>query len=475
MSIKNPHILSTFKPLSFNDVERIWKHKSVRKLIAEHGPYYGTNPVDIIKSLARELVLNAFTKEWSGPPYDVIELTKMLGFDVMPNDLVPDARISPKVKDKFLIEYNPLQYPTRINFSLAHEIGHTLFSDCAETVRNRSKAIEDGSWELEFLCNVAAAEILLPYAKFSKDANKVALTLDNLLVLAKFYKASAESVFIRFCEVVEKPCMVMLARFNNQGELILDYTVKSDSCKLPELDYDYMIPKNSKAYECIKAGWTEHNLEMWDIFKGRGHRVSAVGLSPIRKQNEPRVGIFIVPEEHDHYVEREIKMVKGDATEPRNDNGKKIIAQVVNTSAGVGFGFGRAMAKKYPASRKALDTWKGKKEGFTLGESQLIKLTDDIYVFQMVAQQGIFPKFGEIPLKYSSLHKCLIDLAEAAKHHHATVHMPLIGAGQAKGDWGIIEGMIFQELIKKDIKVTIYILPSAKEDKKQNRIAELFD
>ena len=37
--------------------------------------------------------------------------------------------------------------------------------------------------------------------------------------------------------------------------------------------------------------------------------------------------------------------------------------------------------------------------------------------------------------------------------------MPRIGAGEAKGDWKIIEGMIHEELIKNDIKVTIYDLP----------------
>ena len=465
---------SNFIESSKTTMKTNWKHKSVRRLIDEHRYSYGNDPIEIIKALSRELIFKAFTKEWTGPPYDIIALAKMLDFEVMPSDLVPDARISPRPQGKFLIEYNPQQYPTRINFSLAHEIGHTLFSDCAETVRNRSKGIEEGSWELEFLCNVAAAEILLPYAKFSKDANKVALTLDNLLVLAKQYKASAESVFIRFCEVVEKPCMIMLARFDKNGDLKLDYAVKSDSSTLNDLAPGYIIPKTSKAYECIKAGWTEHNLENWDIFNGKKHAVSAVGLSPIRKQNEPRVGIFIVPEEHQKYTERGIKTVKGDATEPRG-GGKKIIAQIVNTVAGVGQGFGRAMAKKYPISRRSLEEWKGNKSEFKLGESNLVQLTEDIYAFQMVAQQGIFPKYGEIPLKYSSLHKCLIDLVEAANHLNATVHMPLIGAGQAKGDWEIIEGMIFQELIKKDIEVTVYILPNAKEDKTQNHTVGLFD
>jgi hypothetical protein len=91
----------------------------------------------------------------------------------------------------------------------------------------------------------------------------------------------------------------------------------------------------------------------------------------------------------------------------------------------------------------------------------------------MVAQQGIFPKYGEVPLKYPSLHRCLIDLAEAARHHNASVHMPLIGAGQAKGNWEIIEGMIYQELILKDIDVTVYLLPGKPLKSEENKL-ELF-
>jgi len=448
-------------------MEITWKHKSVKQLISEHGPYHGTNPVEIIKSLSRELVLKAFTKEWDGPPYDILSLAKMLGFEVLPNNSIVDARISPRPKGNFLIEYNPSQIPARINFSLAHEIGHTLFSDCADMVRHRSKEMEDSSWELEFLCNVAAAEILLPYARFSNDANQVPFSLEGLIQLSNRYKASLESVFIRFSEVVEKPCMVMIARFQDNGDLVLDYEIKSTHCKLNDVADGYVIPKSSKAYDCIKAGWTSHDLEEWDIFQGEKYRVFAIGLPAIRRQTQLRAGLLIVPQDYDETPVRGMYEVRGDATEPRKGEGNKIIAQVVNTSAGTGFGFGKAMAKKYPASKKALEQWKSQKGVFVLGETQLVHLTGDVHAFQMVAQQGIFPKYGEIPLKYDSLQKCLVDLAEAAKHLNATVHMPMIGAGQAKGNWDIIQGMIFQELIKKDIEVTVYILPGAKQEKQQ--------
>lgn len=451
-----------------------WKHKSVLKLVAEQGETYGTDPIEIVRGLTRDLVLKAFTKEWSGPPFDMIQLAKLLQMDVMPNELVNDARIIPQQKGKFLIEYNPFQNPSRASFSIAHEIGHSLFSDCAETIRYRSKTVEDYSWELELLCNVAAAEILLPYALFAGHANKVPLTLDSLIGLATKYQASLESVFIRFCEVVDKPCMVILAKFNEDNELELDYVVRSESFKIGALNKGYTIPKSSIAYECMKSGWTSYKLENWDIFGKQANMVFAVGLPALKKQKEPRAGILIVPQEYEESISNEVYTVRGDATEPRGQ-GKRIIVQLVNTGAAVGIGFGKAMAQKYPASKKALEQWKEKKKGFALGQSQLVNLGEDIFVFQMVAQHGVFPKYGEIPLKYDSLRMCLEILAIEAKSLGASVHMPMIGAGQAKGDWEIIKGIINEELIKKEVDVTVYILPGTKQDKKQSETLSLFE
>ena len=62
---------------------------------------------------------------------------KHLNISVIPNSEIYDARVVEKNK-QFQIEYNPNKSQTRIRFSLAHEIAHTLFPDCARMIRNRS-------------------------------------------------------------------------------------------------------------------------------------------------------------------------------------------------------------------------------------------------------------------------------------------------------------------------------------------------
>lgn len=439
-------------------MEHKWSHKSVIALISKYQNEVSGDPSEIIRVLARRLVLESLTSGWNGPPFDLFKLCQTLNINVLPSDLVIDARISIDSKGKYLIEYNPYQNQSRINFSLAHEIGHSLFDDCGETIRYRKKSLETDSWELEFLCNIAAAEILLPYSVFYKDANNVQLSVDNLISLADKYKASLESVFIRLCEVSDKPCLALLTSFNGKDQLEVQYALSSKSCKLRKPKSRSIIPLASKAYDCIKAGWTSHQIESWPIYGEEKFRVFSVGLPPIRKHTSPRVGILIVPDQWDAIPISNIYTVKGDATEPRGE-GNKIIVQIVNTNAGLGMGFGKAMSTKYPESKEAVDNWKKNKKSFRLGDSQLLKLADDIWVCQILAQDGLHPKNGQIPLKYESLYKGISMLLEHAKALDATVHMPMIGTGQAMGDWDIIQSIISQELIQNNIDVSVYVLP----------------
>lgn len=450
---------------------RIWKNKSVLNLIKENN---NQDPIEIIRQKTREMVLNAFEKGWSGPPFDPFKLARLCNISIAPNESIYDARIL-IVDNKFQIEYNPYQKPSRINFSISHELGHILFSDWSETVRNREEDKIGGLWELEFLCDVAASEILLPYAEFSQEANSLPLNMNSLLEISNKYQASLEAVFLRFAQVVNKPCSITITSFEdeNKKKLTVDYFKSSSSSKLT-LNPNYTIPTNSKAYECINSGWTSESLERWDVFGKSFYKIFAIGLPPLKKHKKQRVGIFIAPEHFDEKPERFIYTVNGDATQPRG-GGNKIIVQLVNTTAGVGFGFGRAMSVKWPLSKTTLQEWKVS-NNFQIGNAKLTKLSNDTYVYQILAQKGIRPKQeGETILSYVGLQKCLEELRFIALDLNGTIHMPMIGAGQARGDWNMIQGIIYDELVQHEIDVTVYILPGTKFNPKNNSPLTLFD
>lgn len=431
-----------------------WKHKSIIKLAEETG----NDPITAIRQRARDLVVYGLENGWVGPPFDAIQLAKILNFDIAPNDSISDARIIPIGGNKFKIEFNPFQRPTRMNFSIAHELAHTLLSDCKESVRNREEDPTENR-ELEQVCNIGASEIQLPYAVFSSDANELEnVDLESLIRLSTKYKASLESLFIRFVEVIDLPCAIMICRFNQNDSLTVEYSKASRLFK-PQIPKNISIPKNSNAYECTAPGWTSRETVKWDFLRNDECEIYSIGLTPMRGDDKARVGIVIVPSKQlEKLHERKIKLEYGDATKPRG-NGVKIIAQVVNTSGGLGLGFGKSLAKNFPEVKSELKKWMENKVEFQLGNTNCFQVRSDIYIFQLLAQKGLFAKEHEIPLKYSHLRKCLSDLAHKAIELNASVHMPMIGAGQAKGDWNIILGIIHDEIISKGLNVNIYMLP----------------
>ena len=441
--------------------KKVWSHTSVELLIEEEKSEE-RDPIEIVKNKARKVVLQALEEGWIGPPYSAIELAKILKYDISPNDTIPDARTLALPKGKVLIEYNPFQPPTRMNFSIAHEIAHTLFSDYHEEIRNREEKPQENR-ELEQLCNIGAAEFQLPYVMFPADANNTEeITLIGLIDLANKYKASLESTFNGFVEAVDRSCATLFFTLQDDKKLVLGYS-KSSSIFPLVIPSDFILPQDSNGYNCLTPGTSQSETVKWD-FLDKEYDVFYVGISPVRKENKARIGVIIIPNDgRERLQNRKISINYGDATKPIG-LGTKIIAQVVNTSAGLGAGFGKSLSKNYFTVASALKSWKANKSKFKLGESQLVKIKEDLYVFQMLAQNGLFPKPGKPLLEYTSLQSCLQSLKERALELNAEVHMPLIGAGNAKGDWNVIEGMIYSELVNQNVKVHIYIWGTKKPD-----------
>lgn len=158
-------------------------------------------------------------------------------------------------------------------------------------------------------------------------------------------------------------------------------------------------------------------------------------------------------------MEKCIKYVKGDATEPIG-NGKKIIVHICNDIGGWGRGFVLALSKKWKEPEKC---YRESYRKLSLGDIQYVKVEEDITVCNMVAQHGCYPQkdleTGEIlpPIRYNALKECLIKVAIFAKDNGCSVHMPKIGAGLAGGDWRIIEDIINNTLIKEGIETIVYL------------------
>ena len=143
-----------------------------------------------------------------------------------------------------------------------------------------------------------------------------------------------------------------------------------------------------------------------------------------------------------------IQYVTGDATDPKTP-GTKIIAHVCNDIGGWGRGFVLSVSKRWSEPEKSYRRWyqeQGTDEfpPLELGQVMFVKVSDDTYVANMVAQHGVLPKEdGTPPIRYGALEECLrqVELM-ATDFDHASVHMPRIGCGLAGGEWSEVEKVI---------------------------------
>jgi len=423
----------------------------------------GQDPVAAIIAKAKSLTFHAFESGWSGPPYDPFELADLMKVEVLPCEDVADARTVSAGGSKVRIEFNPNRPPARTKYSVAHELGHTLFPDCAETVRNRTRhsgATRD-EWQLEMLCNIAAAEILMPTG--SLRAEDLDPDIDRLLELRKNFSVSSEAILLRIAKLTASRCLAVAARREPDsptGRYRIDYAVGSQAWPSP-IANGFELPPQTVMSQCTAIGFTAKGDEQW-LGGGGEWRVEAVGIPPYPGHVYPRAIAIVKPPSDPLSQAEKINYLKGDATAPRGST-YRILAQIVNDRGIIwGAGFARAVRRKWPKVQEEFASWAvGNAGDFRLGYVHFSQIEPSLVLANLIAQHGFKP--SPYPkIRYGALETCLQKLADFAACRSAEVHMPRIGTGEAGGAWEIVSEIIEETLCRKGVRVTVYDLPNPK-------------
>lgn len=430
-----------------------WSHPSVLRLLSEGKT---DDPFAWVEHAARELALRAMERGWQGPPYDAFKFADALDIEVVARQDLDDARLVAE-DGKPRIEFNPQRRPERIRFSVAHEIGHTLFDDYAGRARYRDvdkRRADD--WQLEVLCNVAAAEFLMP-AGALPIGEASDLDLARLMGQRARFGVSTEALLRRVVRLTARPSALFAAARSGDGPSFrIDYTVPSRSWRAPVRTGDEVA--ETVLAKCTAVGYSDHATETW-----HGHQlhVQAVGVPPYPGDRFPRVVGLIQPAGVVPPADAGIKFVRGNAADPRLD-GPAIIAHVVNDSARRwgGRGFVRSLMDRYPNSASEFAAWN---DGHRpLGAVHLQEVAREVWVASLVAQAGYGPSpTGQPRLRLHALRQALETLADYAADRGASVHMPLIGTGQGGMPWPTVRDLILEELAGRHLSVTVYVLPDA--------------
>jgi hypothetical protein len=433
-----------------------WTHASVILLAGNN------DPINVITQRAREVVLEALEKGWSGPPYDPFALAELLNIRLIPSQEVVDARLKANTAGTFKLEFNPSRPRARVRYSIAHEIAHTLFPDCAKTVRHRG-AHEDpapDNWQLEALCNIAASEILMPVGSLSKE-DTTQVTVDAVAALRKKFQVSSEAALLRLTRLTDLSCLAFAAhRDEAKGRYFVDYAVASRAWRVP-LRPGSPLPKNTKAHECTAIGYTTAKV-MERLSPTFGEwSVEYLGIPPYPGKSFPRILGIASPLSEQSGDHCRITIVKGSALEPRGE-GNRMIVQIVNDRALTwGAGFSKNLRHKWPELQTRFTRWREEQRSeFRLGAVHLTEIEPSLYLASLVAQHGYGPS-PKPRIRYRALTEALEKVSKFALELNASVHMPKIGSGQSRGRWEIVSEIIDEVLCQNGVAVTVYELPGA--------------
>src|SRR5579883_3172617 len=404
----------------------------------------GADPVAAIIERARRAVLDAMDNGWSGPPFDPLRLAQLLKLDVAPREDVRDARMLATTGGRLRIEFNPNRSRGRVNYSLAHEIAHTFFEDCADRVRHRGhheEGVDQDAWQLEALCNIAASELLMPTGSLPKAT---LLDIDTLLRQRAQFDVSAEALFLRMVQITDEAYAAFCASpAGRRGSYRVDYVIGSAAWCGP-LARGAAVPSTSVVHDCTAIGFTAKADEAW------GHervRIECVGLPPYPGAQLPRVLGLARPTRR-MATQPALTFLRGDATRPRG-TGTKVIVQVVNdaTANWGGSGFVQAVRRRWPHVQEDFRTWVSEAGSRSpqLGSLRIADAEEGIHVASLVAQHGYGPS-STARIRYRALKEGLQALAAFCAERQATAHMPRIGCGQAGGSWDVVEELLHMTL-----------------------------
>lgn len=430
-----------------------WTNPSVLALAGDR------DPVDVVSERAREVVFAAIEQGWTGPPYDPFALAALMQVPVVPRDDLYDARLVADDADDVRLEFNPTRPRDRVRFTIAHELSHTFFPDFRKSARYRSgPEARSDEWQLELLCNLAAAELLMPIGSFQK-LEKEPLKIERLMDTRKEFQVSTEALLLRLIRLTARSSAVFAAARvigdDVKSPFRLDYIIGSRTWT-PRIRRGLRLPATSVLGECTAVGYTAREREAWDDRVG-AIRVECVGIPPYPGQRLPRVVGLLVS---DAGVAETLEMANiiGDATEPRGDGTRLIVHLVNDKTPNWGGPFARALKSRHPLAQSSFRDWSREPGHLELGQVHVVNVADKIAVASLVAQKG-YGAATKTRVRFAALRQALERVAAIARERDASVHMPRIGTGQGGADWPIIREIIDTELVRAGVDVRIYTLP----------------
>ncbi|MBI2842740.1 MAG: ImmA/IrrE family metallo-endopeptidase [Armatimonadetes bacterium] len=169
------------------------------------------DPSAAVEHVANQLLADAGVDV---PPVPLELLASFQGITVVKTvDMPRSGMLIPLPSGDLEVRLRISDSPGRRNFSLAHEIGHTLMPNYSEGPKEKvdlyTGEFVDGNEE-EFFCDVAARALLLPKEMFVGRCSELEPSIDNMLALAEEFACSLEATALRLDQLQPWPCVAVV-------------------------------------------------------------------------------------------------------------------------------------------------------------------------------------------------------------------------------------------------------------------------
>lgn len=142
----------------------------------------------------------------TGPPFDPRRYAEAMGIRVEEkDDIALDGLLKRGDKKEFVVHLKRSAHPLRKNFTLAHELAHTFFYDDLLEFSERFRGRTDlASYDVheERLCDLAAAELLMPSLEFKNDVLQGGISPLTLRTLMNRYGVSLRAIGLRASHLI---------------------------------------------------------------------------------------------------------------------------------------------------------------------------------------------------------------------------------------------------------------------------------
>jgi hypothetical protein len=193
------------------------RHPGLLRFTEEEGT--PGDPVAAIRRRTRAAAAAAMSQGWSGPPWNMELLASLQGIRVENAGHLGRERDALWTSGRILVSHSAP--PTRRRYSIAHEIVHSFLAPHDEGTDLRvlppaDRQAADG--ELEYLCQVGAAELLMPSESYAVRMGPGMPSVALVLQLARDFQVSPEAAARRAVDLAAERCAALCARPWDGGE-----------------------------------------------------------------------------------------------------------------------------------------------------------------------------------------------------------------------------------------------------------------